>query len=67
VVENTAASSAGLRADDVIVEINGEPIADYPALVARIRGAGQGSDVRIKIRRDGVELLQGLRLSEPPK
>jgi len=67
VVENTAASGAGIRAGDVIVEVNGEPIADYPALVARIRDAGQGSELQIKLRREGVEFLQGVRLSTPPK
>jgi hypothetical protein len=67
VVENTAASGAGLRAGDVIVEINGEPVADYSALVARIRDAGQGTDLQIKLRRQGVEFLKGVRLSMPPK
>ena len=67
VVGNTAASGAGLRAGDVIVEVNGEPVADYSALVAKVRDAGQGSELRIKVRREGAELYQGVRLGAPPK
>jgi hypothetical protein len=42
-------------------------VADYSALVARIRDAGQGTDLQIKLRRQGVEFLKGVRLSMPPK
>ncbi len=48
------ADKAGLRAGDTITAIDGEPIADFRALVARISGA-PGASVAVSFRRGGVD------------
>jgi regulator of sigma E protease len=46
------AATAGLKAGDVLVEANGQPVnADHP--IADIIQAGQGAPVRIKVLRSG--------------
>ena len=48
------AAAAGLLAGDEIVAVDGEPVADFPAFVERIR-LRPGQDVRLTVRRDGGE------------
>ncbi|MBN1192279.1 MAG: S41 family peptidase [Coriobacteriia bacterium] len=59
VIEGTPAEAAGLKADDVIVEIDGEtrPKWDTDEAVLRIRGE-EGTQVTLGIRRDGAAELQ---------
>jgi carboxyl-terminal processing protease len=52
--DGSPAEKAGLKANDVITHINGQPIAGLPQddIVGRLRGQ-TGSDIRLTIRRKG--------------
>ncbi len=59
VIENGPAAKAGLQAQDIVLEVNGQSAADYPStqeLAGQVRGE-QGTTVRILILRDGEEQL----------
>src|SRR5437762_50780 len=49
VMRDGVASGSGLQPGDVILEINGEKIADYSALAAKIREAGEGTPVNLRL------------------
>jgi regulator of sigma E protease len=48
------AARAGLKAGDVLLEVNGTPVHDFMEFVARIQ-AHPGDSVSIRFRRDGIE------------
>ena len=50
-----AAEKAGLKRDDVIVAINGEAIDDSNVLRNKVAGTLPGTEVKVKIVRDGKE------------
>ena len=62
IVPDSVAGVAGLQPQDVIVEVNGEPIDSLASLTTRIRGAGEGAPASLRIRRNGVEFYQGVQL-----
>jgi RNA polymerase sigma-70 factor (ECF subfamily) len=65
VIEGAPARIAGLREGDVILEFNGTPLTDYASLTSRIREAGAGAEIRLKVRRGGQEFDQAVRLGVP--
>lgn len=50
----SAADRAGLRQGDVIVAADGEPVASFEALTARVSRHGPGEVVRLEVQREGV-------------
>jgi serine protease Do len=50
-----AARKAGLKAGDVIIEINGKPSMGQESLRAQLEGLQPGDSVKLKIKRDGEE------------
>ena len=56
------ADRAGLKAGDLITAVDGEPIADFRALVARISGS-PGQSVAVAYRRGGVESSVRLQIA----
>ena len=54
VVRGGPADRAGIRAKDVVVEIDGKPTRDTPALLARIAELPPGSIVKVRIWRDNA-------------
>ena len=54
VVRNGPADRAGIRARDVVLEIDGKPTRDTPALLARIAEIAPGSATKVKLWRAGV-------------
>lgn len=66
VVESSPATDAGLRADDQVVAIDGEPVDSSLALIAQIRSRQVGTTVTLKvIRGDGTQDLT-VTLAERP-
>jgi len=67
VVRNGPAERAGIQARDVVLELDGKPTRDTPALLARIADLPPGSLVRVKLWRDrkaqDVEVTVGRRPS----
>ncbi|MDO8794877.1 MAG: trypsin-like peptidase domain-containing protein [Vicinamibacterales bacterium] len=62
----SAAERAGLRAGDVIVELDGRPVADIRDLVARVSSIAPGTDVKLKVVRDGAEQTRMVKIEELP-
>ncbi|KAB7627923.1 RIP metalloprotease RseP [Alkalilimnicola sp. S0819] len=58
---DTPAAAAGLRAGDRVLAANGEPIADWTALV-RYLEARPGGQVRLSLRRDGAAIERQVTL-----
>jgi serine protease Do len=50
---DSAAAAAGIKVGDVILEFNGQPIADAGQLSARVGMAKPGDSVALKVWRDG--------------
>lgn len=67
VIANSAASASGLLAGDVILQVNGEPVAGLGALSETIRKSGEGFAANLLIRRGGVEFIQGVQLGGASK
>lgn len=67
VLPETAAGASGLQPGDVILEFNGERVDTLAALSSRVRGAGEGGAVNIRIRRGQTEFQQPLQLGGLPK
>jgi serine protease Do len=56
VMPDTAASEAGIRKGDIIIQFNGQAIEDWEGLVRAIQAAKVGDTVKIKLRRGEEEL-----------
>lgn len=66
-VRGVPASSAGLRRDDVVVDINGHRVTDQDDLMFQIGREPTGAMVKIKVLRDGrEEQLRTVRLGKYP-
>jgi len=65
IVRNGPAERAGIQVRDVVLEIDGKPTRDTPALLARIAALPPGSTVTLKVWRDrkqqGVDVTVGRR------
>ncbi len=65
IVKNGPAERAGIQVRDVVLEIDGKPTRDTPALLARIAELPPGSTVTVKVWRakklQGVDVVVGRR------
>ncbi|WP_432542162.1 S1C family serine protease [Kineococcus sp. SYSU DK002] len=55
VTAGSPAAAAGLRAGDVITDVDGVAIDGYESLTATVRGKAVGSTVQVTVVRDGAE------------
>ena len=53
VLKDSAADDAGLKANDVIVSLNGDAIESFNELQGKIATMGEGREVKLGIYRDG--------------
>ncbi|MTV26523.1 PDZ domain-containing protein [Nitriliruptoraceae bacterium ZYF776] len=67
VQEGTGAAEADLRPGDIIVEVDGEPLATMSQLVAEVRRRAPGDTVTLGIVRDGERSDVEVVLSERPR
>jgi len=67
VMEDSPAARAGLRAGDVIREVNGTTVATQADLVSAVGRAADGSDLDIRITRDRQERNVTATLPERPQ
>jgi S1-C subfamily serine protease len=67
VQDDTGAADADLRPGDVIIGVDGEPIATMAQLVAAVRGRQPGDEVELTIIRGGDEVTVSVVLSERPR
>jgi serine protease Do len=61
------AQKAGIKAGDVIVSVNGEPVTDARNLARRIGAIPPGTSVKLGVIRDGREDTLTLTLGELPR
>jgi serine protease DegQ len=67
VTRGSGADEAGLEEGDVIVALDGEPVATVEDLLARIRASEPGETIRIEYLREGEERREAeARLGERP-
>ncbi|TGY89968.1 Do family serine endopeptidase [Marinicauda algicola] len=66
VIAGTPAAEGGLENGDVILAVNGEPVANAIELTRRIGAFPPGERVRLSILRDGEERTVRVRLAERP-
>jgi PDZ domain len=66
VMPDSAASSFGLQAGDVILEFNGDQISDFTGLTTKIRATVEGAPAVLKINRGGTEFYQNVVLGRRP-
>jgi len=67
VFPNTAAAAFGLQKDDVILEVNGQPVPHLAGLSEKIKEGGEGLPVVLRIRRAGNEFTQSVQLGAHPR
>ncbi len=60
----TPAESAGLRVDDLVVAVDGRPIASAAGLVAAVRGSAPGTLLTLEVVRAGETLEVPVTLTE---
>jgi Do/DeqQ family serine protease len=63
---NGPAARAGLRQGDVIVSVDGRPVADAAAVSYAISSRRPGDQVKLGVRRNGGEQALTLRAEPPP-
>jgi serine protease Do len=67
VTSNSPAEKAGIKAGDVLVEFNGRKIADSRQLRLMAGQSSPGTEVSVKLLRDGKEETVKVTLGEGPK
>jgi len=63
---NSPAQRSGLERGDIIEDVNGKPVADANDLRMRISMMAPGSDVTLKVLRNGAEREMAVKLGELP-
>jgi len=66
VLPNTPAAEAGLRAGDIVIELDGEPVDSFPGLRSRILVHQPGDEVTLTYSRDGQRQQVTVTLGEMP-
>ncbi len=66
VVDGSPADEAGLRAGDVIVDVDGNPVTTMAGLVVRLRSHRVGDRVKVSYLRDGARHAATVTLMERP-
>ena len=64
--KGSGAEKAGLRENDAIIELDGQPITSANALVAQVRSRTVGSTVKLTIIRDGKQQNVQVTLGAQP-
>ncbi|MEN8891075.1 MAG: trypsin-like peptidase domain-containing protein [Wenyingzhuangia sp.] len=64
VSENTGASEAGLKAGDVIINVNNVAIHQFADLVGQLKAKRPGDLVTVKVDREGVTKTMNVKLAE---
>jgi serine protease Do len=63
---NTPASRAGLKPEDVVVALNGEPVIDMASFRLRVAAMAPGTEVKLRLYRNGQPMDVAVTLGELP-
>jgi serine protease Do len=63
---DSPAAHAGIQKGDIILAVNGQPVSDSAQLAMHISLMQPGTDVAVKVLRDGAERTVNARLAELP-
>jgi serine protease Do len=63
---DSPAAHAGIQKGDIILDVNGRPVADSAQLAMTISLMRPGTDVTVKVLRDGTERTVNAKLAELP-
>ena len=66
VLPDSPAVKAGLKKDDVLLRVAGEAATDLQSTVARVRRVKPGSDLALRVRRDGKEMDLSVKVGVVP-
>lgn len=66
ITPGTAAEQSGLQLGDIVVAVDGDPIADFIDLAAVIRNYAAGDVVTLEVERDGETLFLEVELGPRP-
>jgi serine protease Do len=66
VTPNSPASRGDVKAGDIILDVNGQPIADANRLRLKIGMLASGTDVKLNVLRDGKPITLAVKLGEFP-
>jgi serine protease Do len=66
VTSNSPAQESGVRRGDILLEVNGKPVANANELRMTISMMQPGTDVKLKVLRDGSEHEISVKLGEMP-
>jgi serine protease Do len=67
VLGDSPAAQAGIRDGDVILKLDGEPVADRAALIRRISGTRPGKRVQVTVFRDREDLTVDVTVGRRPE
>jgi serine protease Do len=67
VFQDSAAERAKMQRGDVIISLNGETVKDVQWFVSRVRAQAPGSELKLKIVRDGKTIDVTAKLDEIPE
>jgi serine protease Do len=66
VVDGSAAQRAGIRTDDVVIELEGEPVTNANELMSRVAMHKPGSEIGLAVMRDGKRKTFNVTLDKRP-
>ncbi|HUL55006.1 MAG TPA: DegQ family serine endoprotease [Opitutaceae bacterium] len=66
VTPDSPAAKAGLKSDDVILDYNGKPLKDSRQLKFAVAATTPGSEVKVRLLRDGKEETVSVKVGELP-
>ena len=67
VIPNTAADNAGIKANDILVKVNDEPINSREEFIILVSSLAPGSEVKVLLVRDGSEISVKANLGTRPR
>lgn len=67
VIPNTAADNAGIKANDILVKVNDEPINSREEFIILVSSLAPGSEVKVLLVRDGSEMSVKANLGTRPR
>jgi S1-C subfamily serine protease len=66
VVADSPADKAGLKAEDVVLKMNGQHVTDVQSFVQKVRDTKPGDEIKLVVKRDGKEQEIKVKVGKKP-